>query len=888
MKQKSNKIIIAAAVALTLALGAGTTYNAVVNSKQQKEIDALQATRENAADEIYTQTKEYLTSYVSSDSYVKTLQSNDSFAEAVENSSTAILTDEQIESIVEIVTEAAKEMLLNDDILEGTTSLKAYDLQYVKELIKDEVTSNIGKEIEILADDCITQADINEMMNKLYARLDDQMKEAMSVDINNLIVQELQSLTSGMVLTQAEKDAFMQDIENTVYNELLEMGIGGNGTVTTLSLTNAQVKQLVNQLTEKVSKPVKGKDYLTETEVNKMTDTVVAIVEANVLASLRADSTDSINTIKSDLNTIKNEIDGLSDILADIQNGDMDVYLADGTKTNIADLDEAVKNTLDDAAKIKADQEALEKNIKSLTDGDVVGKLDNIESIGGEILPGSVAVPGKYGKTNLEATLNWLNSRLDLKDYSINADQVTYKDTNVESALNDYLDRSKELQEGLYIIDKNLGLANASDKDASIDKLLEYLSTNISSGSGNGTVVNTKDATAKENEILYGKTAYVNGEKKTGTMPNNGSVTQSLNAGDTFTIPKGYHDGTGIITANGLAGQTSGTATEDKMLQGYTAWVNGAKVTGSMPNNGALNKSGLTAGASYTIPAGYTTGGTVTAASLASQTGVDSGKTAVTSNQMLQNYQAWVNGTKVTGSIPSLGANTYTPGTTNQTITSGQYLSGAQTIKGDSNLIAANIVSGKKIFGVTGTAVIEVDSAAHSVPTGKTAATAPQVLSGKYIWNGSSWLAGTMKNKSNSTTTATDITESADQTNALIKIPEAGYYDTNSELQVPIETIKNNCSSLNSSMTITLTAGGTSDNAGNSWCGGSISVPNIGYQKLTVISGSIIFNGTTYSSGDIINITNISTISVNINGFQAHGISGSVTSSSASATIKLS
>ena len=89
-------------------------------------------------------------------------------------------------------------------------------------------------------------------------------------------------------------------------------------------------------------------------------------------------------------------------------------------------------------------------------------------------------------------------------------------------------------------------------------------------------------------------------------------------------------------------------------------------------------------------------------------------------------------------------------------------------------------------------------------------------------------------------------------------------------------------------MTITLTAGGTSDNAGNSWCGGSISVPNIGYQKLTVISGSIIFNGTTYSSGDIINITNISTISVNINGFQAHGISGSVTSSSASATIKLS
>ena len=48
-------------------------------------------------------------------------------------------------------------------------------------------------------------------------------------------------------------------------------------------------------------------------------------------------------------------------------------------------------------------------------------------------------------------------------------------------------------------------------------------------------------------------------------------------------------------------------------------------------------------------------------------------------------------------------ATTYTPGTSNQTIAAGTYLSGTQTIKGDANLKAANIASGVSIFGIAGT-----------------------------------------------------------------------------------------------------------------------------------------------------------------------------------------
>ena len=120
----------------------------------------------------------------------------------------------------------------------------------------------------------------------------------------------------------------------------------------------------------------------------------------------------------------------------------------------------------------------------------------------------------------------------------------------------------------------------------------------------------TADANATASNILVDKTAYVNGAKITGTMPNKGAITANLNCGGSYTIPAGYHNGSGKVTANSLASQTSANANASEILTDKTAWVNGSKITGTMPNRGEYQTAGgVGSGDDYIafnkIPYGY-------------------------------------------------------------------------------------------------------------------------------------------------------------------------------------------------------------------------------------------------------------------------------------------
>lgn len=153
--------------------------------------------------------------------------------------------------------------------------------------------------------------------------------------------------------------------------------------------------------------------------------------------------------------------------------------------------------------------------------------------------------------------------------------------------------------------------------------------------------------TAAAADVLTGK-VFVDAEGRvtTGTMANNGAVTRTLNTSTkTYTIPAGYHNGSGKVsitteekTATPTKASQAITPTSGKVLSKVTvaaipanyidttdanavaadilvekaAYVDGVKVEGTMPNNGAVGGTidGITT-TSFTIPAGHTTGGTV-------------------------------------------------------------------------------------------------------------------------------------------------------------------------------------------------------------------------------------------------------------------------------------
>ena len=89
---------------------------------------------------------------------------------------------------------------------------------------------------------------------------------------------------------------------------------------------------------------------------------------------------------------------------------------------------------------------------------------------------------------------------------------------------------------------------------------------------------NTTDATASASEILYGLTAYVNKNKITGEMPNRGAVSASISSLSPYTIPIGYHDGSGTVSVDST-NISAGNIKSGVTILGVEGTYTGAAIT---------------------------------------------------------------------------------------------------------------------------------------------------------------------------------------------------------------------------------------------------------------------------------------------------------------------
>ena len=162
-------------------------------------------------------------------------------------------------------------------------------------------------------------------------------------------------------------------------------------------------------------------------------------------------------------------------------------------------------------------------------------------------------------------------------------------------------------------------------------------------------------------QVLSGRTfSNASSDSLTGEMPNRGAVSETLDCGDEYTIPAGYHNGSGKVTANSLASQTGvdsgySAATNATIRSGYQAWVNGVKRTGSMAtltdDNFSGTHSGDTAGeaSTYTVKstsAGYVPNNT-TVNSLTAGTSATIATTAASGTKTINCIPGYYNKIKV-------------------------------------------------------------------------------------------------------------------------------------------------------------------------------------------------------------------------------------------------
>ena len=222
--------------------------------------------------------------------------------------------------------------------------------------------------------------------------------------------------------------------------------------------------------------------------------------------------------------------------------------------------------------------------------------------------------------------------------------------------------------------------------------------------------------TATASDVLYGKTLIIaDGTMATGTIQTVTAGTPTATKGTvsnhSISVTPSVVNTTGYITG-GTKNGTAVTINASELVSGtYTVNSNGTKdITNyasiSVPSGNATAPTSIT-GTAATVSTGTNT------LTLTKSVSVTPSVTA----GYVSSGTAGNSSVSLTANVTTKAAATITPSTTNQTIAAGTYLTGTQTIAGDADLIADNIISTANIFGVQGNVVVQNYYTGSSIPS---------------------------------------------------------------------------------------------------------------------------------------------------------------------------
>ena len=547
----------------------------------------------------------------------------------------------------------------------------------------------------------VTDAEIKELETKLTKMissysLTDQQTRVLSKSVAALIEADLDSKNKEAAGETSLSKAVLGNIE------ALEKRIAAvEADVTELKNTVAAIKSEGASLQKDTTSATT--DYASSSTVsdlqtkyndlleryNKQSETInnlikengeAASADAEVIAALRSE----IASMTASLDTLKGSIQGqITTLNAQIENLQGDNY----------DNSQKINNLKTDMQKKEGEITGLKEKITSLQQQLALVKQKNEESEGklqeeiNELKTSDAAKASQEDVDALEEELNETKEKLSAAEAEVVVINTALEsmqgeiDTKADSSVVETLKESLEELQGT--------VSDIDDKKADLETLDNMLSGMVTALGGTTAATTEDNITSMTASLSALKETVTDLSTRVGVLEN-----KVKGVGDNVTIGSGANIGANVTVPFSL-GEVNGKYGYFDKNNKFVDFKSQADIDSA-----------------------------VSAAKIGTATAEDvlAGKTFTNAS-----------GSGITGTMKSTGAATYTPGTADQTIAAGSYLSGAQTIKGDANLVAGNIKAGTTIFNTKGTFTSDATASAAQILTGYTA----------YV-NGSK-ITGTMK-----------------------------------------------------------------------------------------------------------------------------------------------